>query len=111
MPSAHEYRDAAAQLRSVALQLSDDAALIRPATDPDDLAGGPLAAVLDRALDAYLRQVERARDELARVAAICDARAEICDEFAASLRRHARLVWSGETRAQPPTRPAWWVRP
>lgn len=116
MPNAHEYRDAAAQLRRIALQLVDDAALVRPAAEPDELAGGALAAVLDRALDAYVRHVELAREELARVASVCETRAEICDQFATALRRHARLArsaatWSGESWTPPPSPPARWVRP
>lgn len=70
MPSAHEYHDAATRLRSIARQLADESALLCPATDPSMFAGGPLATILDRALDAHVRHVARAGEELERLAVV-----------------------------------------
>ncbi|MFP5486991.1 MAG: hypothetical protein ACLGHQ_01615 [Acidimicrobiia bacterium] len=111
MPNAHEYRDAAHRLRRHARQLADDSSLVRPATDPARFAGGPLATILHSALDAHVVQVERACEQLERLAALCDARAADADAFAAPLRRHAATVLTGALGAPPPVPPAWWTGP
>lgn len=109
MPNAHDYHDAAHRLRHLAEQLGDVGRLALMAADPDRFAGGPLATVLRRSLDAHVRAVEQAGDELARLASVCDRRAEICEQYAAELGRH-RLRTGGLGPWSPaPAPPAWWV--
>ena len=107
MPNAHEYRAAALRLRRLATDLPPDARAVT--IDPHELAGGPLVALMQQALDAHARCVDRAVAELDRLAGVCARRAEICDAYAREVRRDrdragAWLPWPG-----PPAPPAWWV--
>ena len=111
MPTAHEYRDAAIHLRRVDARLMDEWSLVRRATAPDRFAAGPVGALVDQRLDVVHALIGRTRLELARLAAICDRRAEICARYTADVRRHRRLAEALGSRTAPPAPPAWWVEP
>ena len=111
MPRAHHYRDAAAWLRRLDGRIADDWATVRAATGPRLFLGGPAADVVEGLLVTAHDDLARARAELARLALICDRRAEICAGYAADLIRHGHLgVGDGATGPYPPP-PAWWVEP
>lgn len=105
MPNAHDYRAAALRLRHLAVQVSHEMRVLRAATDPSGIAGGPVQVVLRQGIDEALASVVRAAEELGRLASICDRRAEICAVHAAERRRYELHGWS----TPPPDPPAWWV--
>lgn len=108
MPTADEYRHAAAELRRLAARLRDHGRVLDAATDLDRIVGGPVAAVIRSALASARTSRERADGELVRLAAVCERRAAICAEHAAALVRHRRLV-AVDPWTPPPPRPAHWV--
>lgn len=107
MPNAHEYRAAALHLRRLAADLTHDCRAVRRGSET--LAGGALAAMIRRALDAQYDEVTRAVSELDRLAQVCARRAEICDQYASELRRHRALSGGSAPWPRPPAPPAWWV--
>jgi hypothetical protein len=111
MPRAHEYRDAAIHLRRVDARLAYEWTLVRIATAPDRIAAGPLGALVEERLEAADARIGRTRLELARLAAVCDRRADICTRFTADVQRHRRLAETLGAWAPPPAAPAWWVEP
>ena len=110
MPTADEYHHAAGELRRLAGRLNDGGRVLDAAIDLDRIAGGPVAAAVRGALDSGRSARERTELELARLAEICERRAAVCADHAASLRRH-HLLAAFDPSTPPPARPAHWVEP
>ena len=107
MPNALDYRDAAGWCRRLAADLASPAD--RHAVDPGDVAGGPVGEVLHASLHATRGHLRQARDELERLASVCEHRAEVCAEYARAVRRHAQLDVLDRWLTRPPAPPAGWV--
>lgn len=108
MPTAAEYRDAARRYRITGEHLLREAAEIaRWAIG--FVAAGPVQDTIDESLRRTRGALVAAGDELTRIAAVCDARAEVCAEFARSVERYRHLTPVEQLLRRPPTRPARWV--
>ena len=107
MPNALDYRAAAERCRRLAADLADQAD--RRAVDPGDVAGGPVEEAFDASLDVTADHLRHARDELGRLASVCEHRAEICAEYARAVWRHAQLDVIDRWLTRPPAPPAAWV--
>lgn len=92
MPDANDYRDAAHRLRRLASELRDAPVKLRQVTEPSSFAGGPLVFVLTDAAATYERGVASAVEEMGRLAAICDRRAEECERTASARQRGIHLA-------------------
>lgn len=111
MPRAHHYRDAADWLRRTDFRLADDWRLVRAATRPGAIIGGPAADVLEGLWVSAHDDLVRAGAELVRLAHICDRRAEICSGYAADLVRYRQLGGRRTGAGSSPQPPAWWAEP
>jgi hypothetical protein len=103
MPDADSYRSTAAHLRSAARSL-DEAAV-----SGGSAIGGPLGVRVDSLTRDARMKLARAVDELHRLAAVCERRAAICDDFASAMARYERLGWEARRLTPAPVRPAHWV--
>lgn len=110
VPTAAEYRDAARRYRTLAAQLFREA--VGVGTWPVGFAGdGIVRDAVDAAFDRTARRLRAAGDEILRIARVCDARADVCQQYADAVRRHherslIEQLWHGD-----PVRPESWVEP
>jgi hypothetical protein len=108
MPRASTYRDAAHDLRGISARLADLAIAHRSLDAAAIGALGPVADRHDDALAEVGRDLATAADELLRLAAVCERRAIVCEEYA----RRVTEYWTQpvlERSASVPSPPARWA--
>ena len=109
MPTEHEYRAAAHDLRVLARGHRDAIAWAprRPATG--FTGDGPVADAIDTGFDRALRWLSDAADQIDRAASECERRADVCRAHRHDLARWDELPLHIRERVPVPARPAPWV--
>jgi len=109
VPRASDYRHAAASLRQTSARLADLAVRHRT-LGPDRIAAvGPVADLHHDAVDEARRHLALGSEELLRLAALCERRAQICDDYARRVHHHRSLPPFERLTSPPPVPPADWV--
>ena len=109
MPTANDYRAAARRYRATADRLTQEAAVLhRWALGAGIGEGAVLDAVLV-SIAATRRLLGATGRELDGLAAVCDRRARVCDDYAAARRAHAELDPLGRLLTSAPVPAAAWV--
>lgn len=107
MPSAAEYREAAARFTGMAENLHRQAALLSGWSLSSQVGSGPVAAAVAERLARATGDLSEAGDAIARVARICSHRADVC-----TLYSQAVIAWWGRPdfdRGPFPQQPYPWV--
>jgi hypothetical protein len=110
MPTAAEYRDAAARLRTVGENLLRRSAMVGGWALEGHLGAGAVHERARLGLTVTARYLTSAADELARLAAVCEARAATCDHYHAQLAGYLALDPAQRALMQRPLPPFAWVR-
>jgi hypothetical protein len=108
MPRAHEYQDGAALLRRRGAALGEAAATYR-SHRIDDAASGPVATAHVATMAELAAWLAAASEGFAVIAATCDARAEVCEGYAAQVREWERLTVLERLWTPRPSPPAAWA--
>jgi hypothetical protein len=85
MPTAAEYRGAAARLRTMGEYVSRRGATVSGWALDGHVGAGAVYEQARLGLAVTVRHLSSAADELARLAAVCDARDVKCDRYNSSL--------------------------
>jgi hypothetical protein len=108
MPTAEHYDDAAGRYLALAARLTDEIALApRHATF---VGAGRVRDVIETTTQHGIGSLRTAVEDLLRLAAVCERRAEICRRFRLQLRRYDELPESIRVDVARPSRPYPWVR-
>ena len=81
MPNAHEYRDGAARFRALGDVYLRQAALVSGWPVASHLGAGPVADAVSAGLGRSAGELVDAAAEMARLAGVCDTRAEVCEAY------------------------------
>jgi hypothetical protein len=92
MPSTAEYREAAARYTRLAENINRQAALLSGWSVTSQVGSGPVAAAVAERLARVVGDLSAAAAEMARLARVCDQRADVCALYRQAVR-------------------AWWARP
>ena len=110
MPTAAEYRDAAQRYRSVAENLLGEAgAVFGWATG--FVSDGPIGVAIDDSIARTHTHLVAAGEDIRRLAQVCDARADVCAEYAHAVWRYHQLTLVEQLWYGYPARPASWAEP
>lgn len=109
MPTASEYRRAAARSRAMAARLSQRAVEVARWPLAEHLSAGPVAEACADALGAAASDLDGAATELRSVASECDRRADVCDDHHRRMREYRDLDPAIRSLLAPPVRPYAWV--
>ena len=109
MPNAEQYRAAAARFRVLGDQHLRQAALVGRWPVADQLGDGPVAAAARAGLDRAAARLVEASGGFAELAAACDRRAAVCEEYRRAVGAHARLDPSLRPLVPRPAPPFPWV--
>lgn len=111
MPSASQYREAAQWYRWLGESCHRLAGAVAGWRMTDHLGRGSLSELLAARLDVAAVHLRTAGDELARVTAVCEQRAEICERYRRQLIDYLQLPVLDRVRAPRPIPPYPWVSP
>lgn len=109
MPTAAEYRGAAARLRTMGEYVSRRGAAVSGWVLDGHIGTGAVHERARLGLTVTARHLASAADELARLAAVCDARAATCDQYHARLAGYLALDPAQRASEQRPLPPFSWV--
>lgn len=109
MSRASSYRSAAVDLRRASAQFTDIAASHRRSDASFIGATGAVAVIHDRSVEAVGAHLATAAGEADRLAAVCERRADVCDEYGRRLASWRALPWTERLLVAPPFPPAPWV--
>lgn len=110
MPTAAEFRAAAARFRSLGDTAATHARTVAAWPLARHLGPGPahdVAAASLRTVEGHLTAAAAALDALA---GLCDARAAVCDDYHRLLAAHAALEPAVRAATTPPLPASGWVR-
>ncbi len=110
MPSASDYRGAAERYRTIAEHLLREAGEIAR-WRPGFVAEGLVRDTIDASNERTRDHLRGAGDEMARLARVCELRADVCAQYARAVRRYRELVGHERLLVGPPIPPASWVDP
>jgi hypothetical protein len=91
MPTADRYRAAASTFRTFGEHYLRHAALVSRWPVAGHLGSGPVAAEVTDALGRSAANLTDASAAMAALAAVCDRRAEICDDYRRRVREYEQL--------------------
>ena len=111
MPTATEYREAAARFRLISERLGREAAAQADWQRATYLSSGPARRPLDDSLDVVRLDLVAAGTELDRLAALCEHRAVVCAEYHRQVDRFWQLDSWVRALVPLPRPPMWWIRP
>ena len=110
MPTAAEYREAAARLRTMGENVLRRSAAVSGWTLDAHVGPGPVNDRARRGLTVVAGHLTEAADALARLAATCDGRAATCDRYHARLADYLSLDAAQRALVQRPQPPYSWVQ-
>jgi hypothetical protein len=109
MPTATDYRQAAARYRTTAEQLLRESAVVDGWRRAGLVGAGPVVDAVTDSVAEVRRHLETCGRELARLAVVCERRAVVCDAYADERRRYLALDPLRRLLVPAPPRPAPWV--
>ena len=109
MSRASAYRAAATDLRRASVHFSEVAAAHRRTEATVIGAVGGFAAIHDRSIDVVGRHLAVAADGAAQLAAVCDRRAAVCEEYERRVASWRALPWLERGTVPCPLPSAHWV--
>ena len=108
MPTAAEYEDAAGRYLTISENLMRAAGVVRSWV-PGFVSTGLIRASLDESIGRTGNRLTTAGEEMYRLARVCEARAQVCADYARAVWRYRQLPYFEQLQAVYPSRPATWV--
>ena len=109
MPTAANYRQAAARLGEIAQEADEHAVRLRSAPLATAFGIGELADAVDDAMAIAIEQLRQAVDALVDLSQICTYRAQACDAYQGEFVAWMTKPYDGTNPAEPPPQPFRWI--
>jgi hypothetical protein len=109
MPTAANYRDAAARLGQIAELADEHAVRLRGDRLATVFGTGQLAGAVADALTTAIEQLRQAVDGLIDLSQLCLHRAELCDSYQRQFVAWMNKPYDGTNPAEPPPKDFRWI--